>query len=113
MFTSIPHEDLIRRLGATIEEAAKYFSGRSSAGVGIEAELSRGTWKCTWVYRRHEEHKPDRHFFSVPTIKALVRFVVENSFVVNGNEIRRQTLGIPMGTNSAPIMCNLYLYYYL
>ena len=65
-----------------------------------------------WVYRRHEEHKPKRHFFSVPTIKALVRFVVENSFVVNGNEIRRQTLGIPMGTNSAPIMCNLYLYYY-
>ena len=112
MFTSIPHEDLITRLGCTVDEAAAHFSGSDSNGVGIEATFGRGTWCCTWVKRRRETHKPKVHFFSVATIKALIRFIVENSYVANGGDIMRQTLGIPMGTNSAPTMCNLYLYYY-
>ena len=35
---------------------------------------------------------------------------MSNTFVVNGDVIRRQIVGIPMGTNYAPLLANLYLY---
>lgn len=41
-----------------------------------------------------------------------VRFLVSNTYVLAGNSIHRQTVGIPMGTNCAPALANLFLYYY-
>jgi hypothetical protein len=35
-----------------------------------------------------------------------------NTFIKNGSKIRRQVRGIPMGTNCAPLLANLYLYSY-
>ena len=43
---------------------------------------------------------------------ALVRFLVSNTFLANGDTVYRQTVGIPMGTNCAPVLANLYLYRY-
>jgi hypothetical protein len=37
---------------------------------------------------------------------------VSNTYVQNGDTIFRQIVGIPMGTNCAPVLCNLYLYGY-
>jgi hypothetical protein len=50
--------------------------------------------------------------FSVPDLKALMSFVVFNTFVCNRDSVLNQHLGIPMGTNSAPELANLYLYFY-
>jgi len=48
----------------------------------------------------------------VDGIVDLVSFLVSNTFLVNGDAIRRQKLGILMGTNCAPVLANLYLYVY-
>ena len=42
----------------------------------------------------------------------LVEFLISNTYVVNGKECRRQKIGLPMGTNCAPELANLYLYVY-
>ena len=36
--------------------------------------------------------------------------IVRNSFIVYHNVVYRQCIGIPMGTNSAPFMANIYLH---
>lgn len=45
-------------------------------------------------------------------VHALLRSLIKNTFVLNGSKLRRQTVGIPMGTNCAPPCANLYLYSY-
>lgn len=42
----------------------------------------------------------------------MVEFLLSNIFIENGGVIRRQVVGIPMGTNCAPLLANLFLYYY-
>jgi hypothetical protein len=37
---------------------------------------------------------------------------LNNIYIINGRTIRKQVIGIPMGTNCAPVLANLFLYYY-
>jgi hypothetical protein len=42
----------------------------------------------------------------------MLGFLIDNIFVVFGNQIFQQTVGIPMGTNCAPLLADLFLYSY-
>ena len=65
----------------------------------------------------------DRAFFTDDTVKHYVMwtcsdvceslaFLLDNIFVRYGNTIFRQVIGIPMGTNCAPLVADLFLYCY-
>jgi hypothetical protein len=41
-----------------------------------------------------------------------IRFLVTNTYLLNGSNLRRQAIGIPMGTNCAPTLANLFLYHF-
>ena len=41
-------------------------------------------------------------------VSALI-YLVDNSFIIFNGSVYRQVIGIPMGTNSAPYMANIYL----
>ena len=41
-----------------------------------------------------------------------IKFLIENIYIQVGNRIFRQTIGIPMGTDCAPILANLFLFHY-
>jgi hypothetical protein len=45
-------------------------------------------------------------------IMKLVKYLVSNTFLRQNNSLYRQKVGIPMGTNCAPVLANLFLYYY-
>ena len=38
--------------------------------------------------------------------------MVTNTYVMSGSILRKQAVGIPIGTNCAPAVANLYLYSY-
>jgi hypothetical protein len=42
------------------------------------------------------------HNYSEVDIKEILTFLIDNIFVVFGNQIFQQTVGIPMGTSCAP-----------
>ena len=42
----------------------------------------------------------------------LIKLLVDNIYIQVGNKIFRQTIGIPMGTDCAPLLANLFLFYY-
>ena len=46
------------------------------------------------------------------TTKKAVRYLMENCFFTLGSKLFRQVIGIPMGSDPAPFMANLFLYYY-
>jgi hypothetical protein len=49
---------------------------------------------------------------SLNALQNLIQFLIMNTYVMNGEVLKRQVVGIPMGTNCAPNLANLYLYAY-
>ena len=45
-------------------------------------------------------------------LKKWIKKAVENSFVLLGNGVLKQTKGVPMGMNPAPFLSELYLFMY-
>ena len=42
----------------------------------------------------------------------VLTFLLENIFIRFGTKLYRQVVGIPMGTNCAPLVAYLFLFYY-
>ena len=42
----------------------------------------------------------------------VVDYMIDNIFVCVGNKVFKQSIGIPMGTDCAPLLANLYLFYF-
>ena len=42
----------------------------------------------------------------------MLEFLVDNIFVVLGGKVFQQIVGIPMGTNCAPLLADIFLYSY-
>ena len=42
----------------------------------------------------------------------MLEFLIDNIYIRVGKEIFRQQVGIPMGTDCAPFLANLFLFYY-
>lgn len=113
MYTTLPHKDLIARIGNVIREAARSrFPSGSLANVGIRATRRGDSWSCKWAKGNHAVHDRDSQFIPIKLFITLVAYLVNNSYVHARGILMRQTLGIPMGTNCAPLLADLYLYWY-
>ena len=42
----------------------------------------------------------------------MLAFLIDNIYIRVGKEIFRQQVGIPMGTDCAPFLANLFLFYF-
>jgi hypothetical protein len=42
----------------------------------------------------------------------MLEFLIDNIFVMFGGRVLQQTVGIPMSTNCAPLLADLFLYSY-
>jgi hypothetical protein len=45
-------------------------------------------------------------------LQELLVFLIDNIFVMFGGRVFQQTVGIPMGTNCAPLLAEFFLYSY-
>ena len=50
--------------------------------------------------------------YSEDDICGMLDFLIDNIFVMFGGRVFQQTVGIPMGTNCAPLLADLFLYSY-
>ena len=65
--------------------------------------------EASWEKSVRPKFMDNASVFNLKQVEDLLRFVVSNTFLKNGNEIRRQCIGVPMGTNSAPALA-IYIY---
>ena len=42
----------------------------------------------------------------------MLQFLIDNIYIRVGKEIFRQQVGIPMGTDCAPFLANVFLFYF-
>ena len=92
MYTCLPHPKIKYNVKIAVEEAWTYLKD-DVAQDGRRTQASFQNLK------------------SVNQIMDLVNFIVDNMFLLAGDDtIRRQIIGLPMGTNCAPELANLTLY---
>ena len=59
-----------------------------------------------------KEHSDSKSKYTEDDIIIMLEFLVDNSFVVFGGKVFQQIVGIPMGTNLAPLLVDIFLYSY-
>ena len=50
--------------------------------------------------------------YTTDNICKMIEFLIDNIFVQFGVRLFRQMIGIPLGTNCAPLLADLFLYSY-
>ena len=99
LYTSIPQTKLKQQISKLIKSV---FKSRKKSYITVSRKHAYLT------------QKQSQSNFSVSAndlIKCII-FIVDNGFIVYKGKVFRQKLGIPMGTNSAPYLANLFLYCY-
>ena len=59
-----------------------------------------------------KEHSDSKSKYSEDDIIKMLEFLDDNIFVVFAGTVFQQTVGIPMGTNCAPLLADIFLYSY-
>ena len=103
LYTTIPHDKLKERLKDLLHNAFYKKNGnRRYKYIAI-------TKQRVYFVKNHTDTK--KHY-SEEEIYNMLAFLIDNIFVEFAGQIFRQTIGIPMGTNCAPLLADLFLYSY-
>ena len=103
LYTTIPHSDLKSRLKDLISQCFL-----TKNGTRRYKYLVLG-YNSSYFVKNHTD-STDK-YTEVDIVKML-NFLIDNIFVEFGGQVFQQTVGIPMGTNCAPLLADLYLYSY-
>ena len=112
MYTSLPLSKLKYNVTFALTETWLYMAEK----LDCDDSEVRLVWKpgkpCVWArtVTSAEMHFKSRHSFTGQELHRMICWLVDNTFVVNAAICRRQKIGLPMGTNCAPALCNLCLF---
>ena len=103
LYITIPHKKLKRRLATIIRNSFIY---------------KNGNWRYKYLVIGREgpyfvrEHSDSKRKYTEEDIISMFEFLVDNIFVVFAGKVFQQIIGIPMGTNCAPLLVDIFLYSY-
>ena len=104
LYTSIPYNLLRSRITALIHNSFKRKNG-SNRYTHIKITSGKGYFIDTI-------NPGGDNLYTADQICRMVGFLIDNIFVKFGGCLFRQVIGIPMGTNCAPLLADLFLYSY-
>ena len=99
LYTKIPHLDLKAEMKWVVEEAF-----RLAKEKGKDVLSLRGS-SAEFVSKTRSGKS-----ISMVMLSSMIDYLIDHIYVACGDRLFRQTIGIPMGTNCAPMLANLYLF---
>ena len=99
LYTKIPHDKLINVLNELTDFC---FRGGNNNFVAVNSYGAR------WTAVKGK----NKNVYDQAMVKNALKYLMENCFFTLGSKLFRQIIGIPMGSDRAPYMANLFLYYY-
>ena len=100
LYTSIPHDKLKLRLHELLE---RVFSTRNKKFIVLN------NYGASWS---DEKNTNKSYHFTCSSLCNAIDYLIDNIYVSFGGRVFRQVIGIPMGTNSAPLLADLFLHTY-
>jgi hypothetical protein len=101
LYTTLLHDKLKTCLKETIHKA---FSHRNDGSTFVVL-----SYNSTYLSNKIQKGKT---CYSEEQVISMLEFLIDNIFVSIGGALFQQVVGIPMGTNCAPLLANLFLYSY-
>ena len=99
LYTAIPHLKLKERITKIVQEAYE--------GTG-KTFLSVYKTRAAWV----NKPKADTIAYTMQELIEMICCLIDNVYVTCGDSLFRQKICIPMGTDCAPFLANLFLLSY-
>ena len=103
LYTTIPHQKLKSRLATIIRNSFLHKNGNQRYKY-----LVFGREGPYFV----KEHSDLKNKYTEEDIIKMLECLVDNIFVVFAGKVFQQIIGIPMGTNCAPLLADIFLYSY-
>ena len=104
LYTSIPHDLLKSRASNLVHDAFRKKDGHGSVRyTHIKVTRANG-------YFTHDIDGGGDNMHTADKICKMIEFLIDNIFVQFGGCLFHQVIGIPMGTNCAPLLADLFLY---
>ena len=103
LHASIPHDLLKSRMNNIINNAFKHKNG-ATRYTHIKVHRNKS---CFTSDPLNGDNK-----YTAKDIRKMIEFLVDNIYARFGGQLFRQMVGIPMGTNYAPLLADLFLYSY-
>ena len=100
LYTKIPHDLLFEAMDKVIDIV---YRNRTQQFVAVNSV-------STWTSSSLSTSK--RRAYSKGNVRAAIKYLIENCFFEVGGQTFRQVVGIPMGSDPAPFLANLFLYTY-
>ena len=104
LYTSIPHDLLKSRITSLVHNSFKQKDGKIRYSF-----IKAGKYGNCYFNRKVKEGEGQ---YSEESICKMIEFLIDNIYVTFGGLHFRQVIGIPMGTNCAPLLADLFLYSY-
>ena len=96
LYTSLPHAKLKTQLHDLLE---RVFNTRGKSFIATN------NFRTFWT----NDRKSTKYtYVSCRELCSSIDFLIDNIYVRFGNSVFRQVVGIPMGTNSAPLLADLF-----
>ena len=102
LYTSILHDLLKSRISNLVHNAFRKKDG-SVRYTHIKVTRAQG-------YFTHDINGGGDNMYTADNICKMIEFLIDNIFVQFGGRLFRQVTGIPMGTNCAPLLADLFHY---
>ena len=102
IYTTIPHDKMKSKLKEIINQCFFHKNGNRRFQYVVIG------YKDTYFVRNHSD-APQK--YSDADVIKMLEYLIDNIFVFGGR-IFQQTIGIPMGTNFAPLLADMFLYSY-
>ena len=103
LYTSISHDLLKSRMNNIINNAFKHKNGATQY-----THIKVGRNKSYFI----SDPLNGDNKYTANDICKMIEFLVDSIYVRFGGQLFRQMVGIPMGTNCAPLLADLFLYSY-
>ena len=104
LYISIPHDLLKSRISNLVHNAFRKKDG-SIRYTHIKVTRAK-------EYFTHDINGSGHGIYTADNICKMIEFLIDNIFVQFGGHLFGQMIGIPMGTNCAPLLADLFLYSY-
>jgi len=101
LYTNIPHDKLISKMTSFVK---KLFNANPEKPYICCSDKGRSAYWSKSISKKNIT-------FSCDELIDSIDFIVNNSFITFHNLVYRQIVGIPMGTNCAPFLANVFLHY--
>ena len=100
LYTNLPHKELKERITRLVKES---FEGLGKKYISVDRH-----YNAIWTKNKRRSWL----LLSCEDVEAMLHFLLDNVFIQVGGKVFQQCVGIPMGTNCAPLLPELLLHDY-